>query len=59
MNTSFLDYYNIRPLTGWIHDVLCGVMPEALAVFLGVRGYRCCSYTSLFSAGHCSYLYGT
>lgn len=34
MNTSFLDYYNIRPLTGWIHDALCGVMPEALAVFL-------------------------
>ena len=34
MNTSFLDYYNIRPLTGWIHDALCVVMPEALAVFL-------------------------
>lgn len=34
MNTSFLDYYNIKPLTGWIHDALCGMMPEALAVFL-------------------------
>ena len=34
MNNSFLDYYSIRPVTNWIHELLCGFMPEALAVFL-------------------------
>ena len=34
MNTSFLDYYSIAPVTAWIHEALCSVMPEALAIFL-------------------------
>lgn len=34
MNTSFLDYYSIQPITSWIHEALCSVMPEALAIFL-------------------------
>ena len=34
MNTSFLDYYSIAPVTAWIHKALCSVMPEALAIFL-------------------------
>ena len=34
MNTSFLDYYSIQPVTSWIHQTLCSVMPEALAIFL-------------------------
>ncbi len=28
------DYYSIRPLTTWIHETLCGMMPEGLAIFL-------------------------
>ena len=34
MNTSFLDYYSIQPVTSWIHETLCSVMPEALAIFI-------------------------
>ena len=34
MNTSFLDYYSIQPVTNWIHETLCSVMPEALAIFI-------------------------
>ena len=34
MNTSFLDYYSIQPVTSWIHEALCSVMPEALAIFI-------------------------
>ena len=34
MNNSFLDYYSLQPVTSWIHDALCSVMPEALAIFL-------------------------
>lgn len=34
MNTSFLDYYSIAPVTAWIHEALCSVMPKALAIFL-------------------------
>ena len=34
MNTSFLDYYSIQPITSWIHEALCSVMPEALAIFI-------------------------
>lgn len=34
MNTAFLDYYSIQPITQWIHEFLCGLMPEGLAIFL-------------------------
>ncbi len=34
MNSSFLDYYSIQPITRWIHETLCSVMPEGLAIFL-------------------------
>ena len=34
MEQSFLDYYSLEPVTRWIHDTLCGVMPEGWAVFL-------------------------
>ena len=34
MEQSFLDYYSLEPLTRWLHDALCGVMPEGWAVFL-------------------------
>ncbi len=33
MNTSFLDYYSIQPVTNRIHETLCNVMPEDLAIF--------------------------
>ena len=33
MEQSFLDYYSLEPVTRWIHDTLCGVMPESWAVF--------------------------
>lgn len=34
MKSSFLDYYSIKPVTSWIHETLCSIMPEGLAVFL-------------------------
>lgn len=34
MDTSFLNYYSIQPVTSWIHETLCSVMPEGLAIFL-------------------------
>lgn len=34
MNTSFLDYYSIQPLTNWVHNLLCSFLPEGVAVFL-------------------------
>lgn len=34
MNTPFLDYYSIQPVTRWIHETLCSVMPEGLAIFI-------------------------
>lgn len=34
MENSFLDYYNFAPVTRWIHDMLCSVMPEGLALFI-------------------------
>ncbi len=34
MNNSFLDYYSIQPITTWIHQFLCSLMPEGLAIFL-------------------------
>lgn len=29
---KFLDYYSLAPVFQWIHALLCGVMPEALAL---------------------------
>ena len=34
MNQSFLDYYNLEPLLVRIHEALCSVMPEWLALTL-------------------------
>lgn len=34
MNTSFLDYYNLAPVTRWINEVLCSVMPQGLAYLI-------------------------
>ena len=34
MEQSFLDNYSLEPLTRWLHDALCDVMPEGWAVFL-------------------------
>ena len=34
MNQSFLDYYNIAPLLATIHEAMCSVMPEWLAMTL-------------------------
>ena len=34
MDTSFLDYYNIAPITSWINSTLCSVMPQGLAYLI-------------------------
>ena len=34
MKQAFLNYYDITPVTTWIHETLCSVMPEGLAIFL-------------------------
>ena len=34
MKQAFLNYYDITPVTTWIHETLCRVMPEGLAIFL-------------------------
>lgn len=32
MKEAFLDYYNIEPLMTWVHNFLCGSLPEWLAL---------------------------
>lgn len=34
MDNSFLDYYNIAPVTSWINDMLCSIMPQGFAYLI-------------------------
>jgi NADH-quinone oxidoreductase subunit H len=34
MGTSFLDYYNVQPITSWINNFLCTYMPQGVAYLI-------------------------